>query len=146
MNASQLHLPFRARLASLFAISVAGRAARTAACREVGESLACAGFGGGASLAALANDPFIRERGLAIASGSSRRAGRVAKVGESAASSAPGAFGDSCGLGGRFVLRAPGLSPSQRKTPNQALQRTGAAVTLAAILRSCPSPPSHIFA
>ena len=35
--------------------------------------------------------------------------------------------------------------PTKPSTPNHALQPTGAAVTLAAILRSNPSRPSHIF-
>ncbi len=108
----------------LFALGVAGRTARTAACREVGDSLMDAGFGAGVSLAAPANDPFMRERGFAIASGSSRRVGRVAKVGEPAASSAPGAFGAALARRRRFGWRAPGLSSSQRVTPNTALQRT----------------------
>ena len=124
MTSSQLHLPFGPQVISSIAISVAGRASRTAACREVGEDLASLSFGGGASLAASANDPRRRERTNARHVSTSRRGGRVSNGCASAASLTLEAFGASCALRGRFALRAPGQSQSQRPTPNQALQRT----------------------
>ena len=142
MNASQLHIPFRTWLASLRAIFVAGRASRFAACREGGEDLASVRFGGGVSLAVSVNDPCSRERTNARQICTSRRGEGVSKICVPAASLAQGAFGVSCGLRRRFVLRAPGQSQSERRTPNQALQRTGVAVTLAAIPSSNPSRPS----
>ena len=142
MNASQLHLPFRTRVISFLAISVAGRASRSAACREVAECLAAVSFGAGASLPASANHRCRRERTNARQVSTSRRSEGVSKVCASAASLAQGAFGGSCGLRGRLAMRAPGQSQSERRTPNQALQRTGVAVTLAAFPSSNPSRPS----
>ena len=135
MNARQRHLPLRTRLVSSRAISVAGRAARTAACREVGEELLSISFGGGASLAASANGACSREQTNAGQVRSSRRGEGVSNGCMSAASSALEAFGDSCRLRTRFALRHPGKSQSQRRTPNQALQRTA---TLAFSYR-CPA-------
>ena len=142
MNASQRHLPFRSRIASLIAIGFAGRASRTAACREVGEDLASVRFGGGASLAASANDPCSRERTNARQVSSSRRGEGVSNVCASAASLALQAFGDSCGLRRRFVLRDSGKSRTERPTPNQALQRTAGfpgQFTRAAVVRPAQS-------
>ena len=144
MNASQRHLPFRSPVVSLLAMSVAGRASRSAACREVAEDLAGISFGDGASLAASANDPCSREQRNARQVSTSRRDERLSKVCASAASLTLEAFGDSGGLRTRFALRHPGKSQSERQTPNQALQRTSAAVTLAAIFGSTRlvRPPS----
>ena len=102
MNGSQLSLPLRAHLASLLACSVAG----------------CA------SLAASANGSCSRERRNARHVSASRRGEGVSKVCMSAASLTPEAFGDSYGLRRRFVWRDSGKWPSERQTPNQALQRT----------------------
>ena len=88
------------------------------------------------------NDPCSRERTNARQVSTSRRGEGVSKICVSAASLAQGAFGVSCGLRRRFVLRTPGQSQSERRTPNQALQRTGVAVTLAAIPSSNQSRPS----
>ena len=123
-------------------ISVAGRASRTAACREVAEDLASVRFGGGASLAASANDPCSRKRRNARRVSTSRRGERVSIGCASAASLAPEPFGGSRSLRSRFALRLSGKSESERPTPNQALQRTGVAVTLAANSGSNPSRPS----
>ena len=124
MTSSQRHLPVRPSVISSIAIRVAGRGSRTAACREVVEDLAGLSFGGGASLAASANDPRRRERTNARHVSTSRRGEGVSNGCASTALPAPEAFGASCGLLGRFALRAPGQSQSQRPTPNQALQRT----------------------
>ena len=124
MTSSQRHLPVRPSVISSIAIRVAGRVSRRAACREVVEDLASLSFGGGASLAALANGSCSRERNNAGLVFPSRRGEPPTMIATRFVPPTTQAFGASTGLRGRFALPAPGLSQSQRQTPNQALQRT----------------------
>ena len=120
MNVGQLSLPPRTHLVSLLGF----------------------GSGGAASLAASANVPCSRERrnaGLAIAS---RRGELRTMTAARLVSPTTGAFGASHRLRGRFALREPGKSQSERQTPNQALQRTagfGGQFTRAALIRPAQS-------